>query len=294
MGSRIVFWFIRVLSWIPDFLLRGLARIVEWLLKVLIGYRKQVISNNLTRAFPEMDEKARIGISNRYYRHLAQIFAEMIRFVRIPAVRSFHRISFEDESLLRNSFAEKKNLVILTGHYGNWEWNILAILATGYRLLAVYKPQSSVLVNDLMKQIRHKKGLTLVPMKETLRVLHQEEVQKGTPYVLLLIADQIPAKGDIHFWTQFLNQETAFFTGGEKIARRFKMPVLYLDQQKHGFGKYTATVKEIYDGFSELPPDEITIRFANCLEASIRRQPELWLWSHRRWKYPKEDIHLPS
>jgi KDO2-lipid IV(A) lauroyltransferase len=208
-----------------------------------------------------------------------------------PNVNS-RRIHISNHEILDRYLSDKKNLIILAGHYGNWEWNIPAILASGYRLFAVYKPQSSELADDLMKRIRHKPGLTLLPMKETLRAIMKEKEQPGKPFVLLLVADQIPWWGDIQFWTQFLGQETAFFNGAGKIAHRFEMPVLYIQHEKLSFGHYRAELKEIYDGLQPVGENEITERFVKCLETSILANPSLWLWTHRRWKYRRESLHL--
>ncbi len=289
MGSRIIFLLIKGLSWIPDCVLSGFSRLNFLIIYRLLGYRKKIVTQNIANSFPELSIEDRDEISRGFYRHLADIFPEMIRFVRIKQQKYRKRINLTNQHVLTGYLAEKKNLVVVTGHFGNWEWNILAILSTGYRLFAVYKPQSSILADDLMKRVRQKPGLILLPMKETARTIHREEEANGAPFVLLLVADQIPARGDIHFRTPFLNQDTAFFTGGEKIAKKFGMPLLYLDQEKQKFGKYTATVETLYDGTQSLPENEITKRFAASLEASIRNKPVLWLWSHRRWKYPRTE-----
>ncbi|HBB90949.1 MAG: hypothetical protein A2X22_10810 [Bacteroidetes bacterium GWF2_49_14] len=289
MGSRIIFLLIKGLSWIPDGVLNGFSRVVYFIIYQVIGYRREIVTKNLANSFPELSPARRDEISRGFYRQFSDIVPEMIRFIRIKPKNYSRRIHVTNQDLLRNYLDEKKNLVIVSGHFGNWEWNILAILATGYRLLAVYKPQSSLLADDLMKKIRQKPGLTLLPMKETVRAIHREQESNSDPFVLLLVADQIPAQGDIHFRTPFLNQDTAFFTGGEKIARKFRMPLLYIDQEKLTFGRYRAKVETLFDGTEALPENAITERFAARLETSVRRNPGLWLWSHRRWKYPRTE-----
>ncbi len=289
MGSRIIFLLIKGLSWIPDGVLTGFSRVICFILYRFIGYRREIVAQNLSNSFPALSQAARDEISRGFYRQFSDIIPEMIRFIRIKQKNYSNRIHVTNQELLKSYLADKKNLIIVSGHFGNWEWNILAILATGYRLLAVYKPQSSLLADDLMKKIRQKPGLTLLPMKETVRAIHHEQESTGEPFVLLLVADQIPARGDIHFRTPFLNQDTAFFTGGEKIARKFGMPLLYIDQEKLAFGRYKAKVELLFDGTEALPENTITERFASHLESSIRRDPGLWLWSHRRWKYPRTE-----
>jgi KDO2-lipid IV(A) lauroyltransferase len=292
IGSRIIFLIIKGLSWIPDFIWVIKARFLAFLIREVAAYRSEVVKENLLNSFPNKDTSERKSLGTRFYKHFAEVFCEMILLTRIRPKAGSSRISISNHEVLDDYLEQKKNLVILAGHYGNWEWNIPAILASGYRLFAVYKPQSSGLADQLMKRIRQKPGLTLLPMKETIRAILGETGNQGKPFVLLLIADQIPWWGDIQYWTQFLGQETAFFNGGEKIARRFGMPVLYIHQDKLSFGHYRASLEEIYDGVQPFSDNEVTERFVKCLETSVVANPHLWLWSHRRWKYRREDIHL--
>jgi Kdo2-lipid IVA lauroyltransferase/acyltransferase len=177
-------------------------------------------------------------IAGRFTRHFAELFVEMVLLLRLKPGKGSNRIRFSNPEIIDQSFRQKKNIIIMTGHYGNWEWNVLPILAAGYRVLGVYKPQTSKLADQLMKFMRHKPGIVLVTMKDTLRVVKKELQEKDSPFALILVADQIPARGDIHFWTRFLGQDSAFFTGGEKLARKLGLPIFYVDQEKHRFARY--------------------------------------------------------
>jgi len=292
MESRIIWWLLKGLSWIPDRVLRLVSRGIYLFVYHFFGYRKRIVRENLDRSFPFLSTESRLDIERKFYHQFSELFTEIIRLVRSKSKISPPYLHLTQPELLQEYLKKGQNLVIMAGHYGNWELITLSLLAVGYRVLAVYKPQSSPLASDLMNRIRQKPGLTLIPMKETIRAIHREKDHNASPYCLLLVADQIPARGDIHFWIRFLNQETAFFTGGEKIALRFRMPVIYFDQHKTSFGSYEGFLKVLYDGNEDLPEYTITTRFANLLEASITREPPLWLWSHRRWKYGKENVLL--
>jgi KDO2-lipid IV(A) lauroyltransferase len=85
-------------------------------------------------------------------------------------------------------------------------------------------------------------------------------------------------------WTRFLNQETAFFQGVEKISKAYDLPVVYLSIRRPSRGKFVAQYEMIADSPRSLADGEVVERFARRLEADIIAQPEIWLWTHRRWK----------
>jgi Kdo2-lipid IVA lauroyltransferase/acyltransferase len=285
----LVLW---ILSWLPGFILQFLSYLVNTILFLVFRYRTGVVKTNLSKSFPDLPLVEQNKIAKKFHRHFSELFLETVLFVRLKPDKFSRRIRFSNPEILSGTFVKKQNVIIMAGHYGNWEWNLLPILASGYRVFAVYKPQTSKLADQLMKKIRQKPGIILLPMKDTLRVIKRELEDNHSPFALLLVADQIPARGDIRFWTPFLNQESAFFTGGEKLAKRFGFPVFYVDQVKHRFAKYEARVTPVYDGASISGVGEITRKFAELLENSIRKKPHLWLWSHRRWKYRREELPL--
>jgi len=288
----LIWLILRILSWLPGFILWSLAGLLKFVILNIFQYRREVVKANLDRSIPEYPHLEQNLIIKRFYRHFSELFLEMALFTGLKPDRNSSRIRFSNPEPIAGAFEKKQNIIIISGHYGNWEWNLLPILAAGYRVFAVYKPQSSKLADQLMKNIRMKPGIMLVPMKDTMRVITREIQENKSPFALLLVADQTPARSEIRFWTTFLNQETAFFTGGEKLSRRFHMPLFYVDQTKLGFAKYEVNVTLLYDGFSPAEDGMITRRFAELLEDSILRVPYLWLWSHRRWKYHKEDLPL--
>lgn len=283
-----------LLSWLPGFILLFLAYLINLVVFGLAQYRTDVVQSNLSRSFPESGPTGRNEIANKFYQHFAELFMEMVLFTRLKPRKNSRYIRFTNPEVLSDAFEQRRNIILIAGHYGNWEWNLLSILASGYRVIAVYKPQSSHLADELMKNIRNKPGILLVPMKDTLRVISREIKENSSPFALLLVSDQIPARGDIRFWTRFLNQDTAFFTGGEKLARRFGFQMFYIDQVKLRFARYQATISPVYDGTADLPEGTITTRFAEKLEASVRREPSIWLWTHRRWKYRREELPLQA
>ncbi len=289
---RLIWLILWIFSWLPGFIMRFLSYLINAIVFVFFRYRSEVVKTNLSRSFPEFTLLEQNRIEDKFYQHVSELCLEMIITIRLKVSINSRHIRFTNPEIISRVFEQKQNIIIISGHYGNWEWNVLPILASGYRILAVYKPQSSKFAGQLMKNMRQLTGITLVPMKDTFRVISRELQKNSSPFVLLLMADQIPARGDIRFWTPFLNQETAFFTGGEKLAKRFGLPVFYVDQVKHRFARYEAKINPVYDGASISEEGAITRAFAELLEKSIREEPYLWLWSHRRWKYRRDELPL--
>jgi KDO2-lipid IV(A) lauroyltransferase len=217
----------------------------------------------------------------------------------VEAIKAMHwstnamkkRIKLTNPEILEQFSSSGQNIIVLAGHTGNWEWLPALISPYGFDLLGVYKRQSSKTFNELSLMIRKKDGVIPVAMKETARALHQPS-DNGKPRALLLIADQVPAKPDIQFWGDFLNQQTGWFKGGEKIADKYRMPVFFMNVIKTGNGFYEGTAIPVSLEPWKDKKDDITIKYIKLLEDNIRAQPENWLWSHRRWKHQPEDISL--
>lgn len=279
-----------LLSWLPGFALYFLAYLIKLLLYRVFRYRKEVVDSNLSRSFPGLPESERKLIAARYYQHLAELFPEMVMTIHRRPDRMGSHIRFSNPEIIEEAFRNKQNFIVLTGHLGNYEWTALPLAEKGYRVIGVFKPQSSQIANKIMSYIRDRPQFLLVPMKEAIATITRELKDNPTPFAMVLISDQIPALFDIRFWTMFLHQETAFFTGGELIARRFGLPVYYFEQEKPGFADYVVNVIPMHDGTSVMKKGELTQKYTELLEASIRRTPHLWLWSHRRWKYHKDQI----
>jgi len=261
------------------------------IMHIFPGYRKQIVFNNLSTSFPELPEKDVRLLRKKYYKHLSQVMVEAVKAMHWSTEQQKNRIILKNPELLHNLAEKETNIVVLAGHTGNWEWLPALVAPYGYDLLGVYKPQSSLFFNDITVRIRKKKGVYPISMRETARAIRSEG-SSGKPKALLLIADQIPAKPDIHFWSDFLKQNTAWFTGGEKIARKYKLPVVYMRVIRTGRGKYEGTLIPVSLSPDQENEGEITRNYIRELEKNIRIQPECWLWSHRRWKHQPENLSL--
>jgi KDO2-lipid IV(A) lauroyltransferase len=247
---------------------------------------------NLKNAFPDKSEKEIKAISKQFFKDLADLALETIKILKISPEELQKRIYFADSEALRKYFSQNESTIMLTAHFGNWEWaGQLFGLQTKMRpVQVVYLAIKSTYFNSVMKKIRTRFGNSVVKMEYSFKQVLQRQ-KEGI--VTCFLADQTPQRHQAGLWTMFMNQMTPFFTGPEKIATRLGLNVYFASIYKEKRGYYRIDFTLITDKPKEEPENYIMEQYARLLENSIRKQPSTWLWSHRRWKH-KFDSHQAS
>jgi KDO2-lipid IV(A) lauroyltransferase len=197
------------------------------------------------------------------------------------------RFQVENPEVLSRLKAEKKDIIAVFGHYNNWEWTIGIPYYTDYKCITIYKPLKNKYFDKFINGLRRQYGVFLTPMSFVLREIIDGR-NKGINTLYGFISDQIPSREDINYWTRFLNQDTAVFLGVEKIAAKYDMAVLFFWHQKIRRGYYKMKIEVLFEHAAGLPGHLITEAHVKRLEEIIREEPQYWIWSHRRWKYKKE------
>ncbi len=278
--------FSRFLAALPK---RGLYLFADLLFFIghyLIGYRKKVVYANLKRAFPEKSPREIRQTALAFYRHLADVMVEDMAMLHMKPTKLKQFVTLPDLDVLEELYQNKRNVTGLLGHYGNWEFLTTVPLYSRYTILSVYKPLKNKFFNRKIYQMRKRFQEIPVPMREVYQQVIRHQT-KGHPFIAGFVADQAPPKNKSHYWTSFLNQETAFFTGAEKIARKFNHTVIFTAVKKLKRGSYQVIVRKLADEAGETREHEITEKYVRALEQLIREEPAFWLWSHRRWKHSK-------
>lgn len=225
-----------------------------------------------------------------FYQNLCDLIVETIKLLSLDAEAVRKRVKLTNTEIIDPFIAAGKPVLVMGSHLANWEWALNAgVVNFSVPLDGIYKPLSNEFFDWLMLRLRSKLGCHLVPMKDTLRDFMR---RKNIPRIISMLSDQTPPRGEIQFWTTFLNQETPFFVGGDKLAASFKYPVLFLGAHRIKRGYYEFTFEMLWD-LSALPGEEefpITERYARKLEKWIRQYPADYLWSHRRWKHKRSKM----
>ena len=250
----------------------------------LSGYRRKVVLTNLRNSFPEKSEAEIQKICSEYYRYLCDLVLETIKTMRMNEQETLDRVTFHNRAWLDQYYSEKQSILIVMGHYGNWEWTGPAFtLCTKFDLVVIYRPLANTYFNEMMTGMRTPFGTRITPVDKTLRdmVANRNQIT-ATAFV----ADQTAPRQKA-YWTTFLNQETAVFTGPEKLSKKFNYPVVYINVSRVRRGHYEVIPELLFENPANTGENEISEAFTRRLEIDIRRDPVPWLWSHKRWKHKR-------
>lgn len=251
----------------------------------LIGYRKKVVYENLRNSFPNYSEKEIDTIAKKFYSHLFDTILETFKMLTISKNGLKKHGIYTNLEVMDDIINQNKSFIILTGHMGNWEWlPTIWHLEGKANIVGIYHKLSSPFFEWFTKNMRERFGIQMITMENTLRgMIANKNKLTGTGF----ISDQTPS-GDNAHWIQFLNQDTPVFLGAEKLAKKFNYPVVYCHVTKPRRGYYEAKLEIITTEPQSTPDFYIIEKFNKLLEADIMNQPEIWLWSHRRWKHKRK------
>jgi KDO2-lipid IV(A) lauroyltransferase len=276
----------RLLTLLPLKLLFLISELITFIVYRSIGYRKQVVLSNIQNSFPDYTIEKVKFVARKYYRHLSVMMVENI-YLRFVSEKNFRKMLILDDSSLFDIFwKQKKSIIVMMGHFGNWEFGAGLIRLLPFKGAAVYKQLSDPVFDKIYFDIRSRLGVEPIEMKEVFRKVHQI-AQEPQPTILFMVADQAPSNSETQHWLTFLNQETSVFSGSEKLAKKFDMPVVFIKLMRVKKGTYRVIPTLITANPKETMPFEITKTYYKMLEESIVDAPRFWLWSHRRWKHKR-------
>ncbi len=287
----LVYAFFYMLSLLPMWVLYRLADVGYLLIYYVLKYRRGIVRQNLVSSFPEKTNSEIVNIEKQFYRWFADYFLESIKLLSISRKQLAKRLTIINADLIENDFKEGTHVAAILGHYCNWEWlSAVTIGLPQNRVVAlVYKPIKNKIINHLFYCLRSSQGGVPVAKNDILRALVKYKKQQ-TMTLFGYIADQSPRWQNIHLWLPFLHHQTPVFTGSERIMRKMNNAVYYAEMSRPKRGYYTCTFRLIAKEPNSLPEHDITRRFFEMLEVSIKAQPHLYLWTHNRWKRTKEEF----
>lgn len=289
MLSYLVYAGVWLMSFLPFRVLYFFSDLLYYVLYDLVHYRREVVRENLKNSFPEKSEEERVLIEKKFYRNLCDFFVEAYKTWNMSEEEIKKRCVFKHTEILQNYYDEGRNVIGVMGHYGNWEWmaSYSLWIKGNVNFYTLYKPIHNRLIDRMMIRIRSRFGAKPVPKNDILRVIMRDR-REGQRFMAAFIGDQTPNKDNLHFWMEFLNQDTPVLIGTEKIATKFNFPVISLYMKKKKRGYYEVDFVNLCENPADLAPGELTVMHTRLLEQQIREAPEHWLWSHRRWKRKRQ------
>lgn len=272
---------LRVHYWCAD-------RILFPLMYHVVRYRRKMTAKNLALAFPEKSEKERRQIARAFYHQFCDTFVESIYGYQCSDEEMRERVVFEHMDEVNRLVDAAGGGIFMLAHFGNWEWmaSIQQWVSEGVKELNVYRRLKNKGMDRLMLAIRAKRGGACVEKQRILREMVRYRAEKQ-PVTIGLLSDQKPRPEVTRTWVKFLNQETGFLDGGEVLGKKFGYPVFYLYITRTARGYYLVDMRTLAANPQETEEGEITKAYARALEENIQAQPELWLWTHDRFKWKR-------
>lgn len=282
------------LSKLPLRVLYGISDFVFVIVFYVVRYRRKLVKKHLSDSFPEKSEKERNVIEKKFYHWFCDYFVETVKMLTATDEEMCSWIEFKGMDKIEEVLRSGQSIATVLGHFGNWEWLSCTKLGVpnfqDWTLGLIYHPLRDLEYDKLFLDIRSAHHGTCVDKHNILRELVKLK-KEGRVSLFGYILDQSPKWDSIHLWLPFLNHDTPVFTGAERIARKFKNAVFYIDMQRPKRGKYIFDFQLITLAPQDMEENELTRETFKLLEASIRRQPECYLWTHNRWKRTHEEYN---
>lgn len=273
----------RLLSLLPLSVLYLISDFLYLIVRYGLGYRRKVIEENLAFAFPEKSDAERKEIKNKFYRNFTDSFAETIKLLSSSEKEITKRLVLVNRHLLEQEISAGRSAIIMAGHLFNWELEIVGIASgTDVPVETVYLKIKNPFFNKLMLKIRTRSGGVLTEKQDFRKSMF---TLRNSPRIVQLAADQRPGKSEKRYQRDFLNRPAVFFEGAEVLSKKMNLPVYFGTITKLKRGHYQFAICKIAaPPYDEAQPHSITESFCKKLEENILIQPDLYLWSHRRWR----------
>ena len=283
--KRIRLFLLKLLSRLPLSLLYLLSPLVYFITYYPLGHRKHILFDNLRQCFPEKSEDEIVALAKQNYRNFSDVLIEMLKGISMSNEEILRRVEIQNLEPLIEYAKQKRPMLLLAGHHCNWDWVLLAAcLRLPFPVDAVYKPLAADMFERLLLEGRERLGSRLIAPENFIAEIIK---RRGQAVAYAMVADQTPVREEEKCWAKFLNRDTAFFVGADKIARMTRAPVFFVSIRRSGRGRYQARVSELAQPPFDPEGYPVMERYVRALEAMVLEHPADWLWAYNKWKYKK-------
>ena len=284
-GERALVLFIRGLAWLPLPLLYLASDTLFLLAFHVFRTGRKLTLDNLQRALPELSRAQHRRIAARAWRNALHVLFETIHAQRMSASELRRRVQFDNPELLDRVLDRRGKALAVAAHQGNWEWLELASsLCMSAPLATLYKPLSHPGIEAMLNATRERFGGRMISAQRALPRLVRFTRERS---IVAVLADQGPQPHEEKYWATFLNQDTAFYPGIEKLSRLLDLPLVFTHVTRTRRGYYRVRFELLAEHPGEAPEGELMARYIRAVEQQVRDRPEDWLWMYKRWKYRK-------
>ncbi|MCU7613818.1 lysophospholipid acyltransferase family protein [Chryseobacterium sp. GMJ5] len=272
------------ISKMPLKILYIFSDIIFYLNHYVVGYRKKIITQNIKNSFPDKTDHEIAEIRKKFYLNFSDYLAETVKSFTMSERETRVRMQHINQQVFHDAKKEGKNIILLAGHVFNWEWmNALATIVPQKNCHPVYRKVNSSFWENQMKKVRSKFGNEALEANEVILNIFRSKNDGDSIY--LFVADQTPHVAHVNYGLEFLNQRTPAFIGYDKLATRMDLAFIYCEMQKVKRGLYQINYHRIMPEGEKFVNNEVVKKFHQLLENTIKKRPDNYLWSHRKWKY---------
>ena len=287
----LVYPVIWLLSSLPMALLYLLSDGLYLLFFYVIGYRKKVVLDNLTLAFPEKEERELLEIRKKFYRHFTDLVVESVKAFTMSKAFVSKRYAFNNPEVVNDLHKKGRSIAFVGAHQANWEWSCSMPMVVDVLCFGAYTRMGNKYFDRVIKKSRSKFGFVGYETTKTVQAI-KSNFDNGVQGLYLLLSDQSPQIHKTHYWREFMGVKVPIHTGAEMLAKKFDMAVVNYSIKKIKRGRYKVDLELITETPLQFKNYEITDQYLAIVERNIREQPEYYLWSHKRFKHkdkvPKE------
>jgi KDO2-lipid IV(A) lauroyltransferase len=280
----LVYPFLWCISMLPFKALYLFSDFIYLIVYYVIGYRKKTVRENLALALPHLSYQERLDIEKKSFRHLCDMFLEMIKTMTISKKEISKRFTFTNLEVYKKLEAKEKSISMMMAHYASYEWAISLNANVTYSGFAIYKKIANPYFDKLVRNIRSRFKATLITTKETIPLIIKNKMSNELS-IFGFASDQSPKVESAFHWQKFMGIEVPVHTGAEMLSKKYDMNIIFLKVKKVNRGYYEASFEILSENVNEVPNYEITDKFLKLVEQQIYEAPEYYLWTHKRWKH---------
>lgn len=264
-----------------------LSDIICFLVYNIFGYRKKVVRENMALALPHLSESERLVIEKKFYKHMCDMFLEMIKTMSISVKEIEKRFVFTNLDMVYDLEKKDKSIALMCAHYASYEWSISLKGHINFETYAIYKKVNNKYFDQLIHRIRSRFKALLIDNKKAIGVIERNQ-RNNLRALYGFASDQSPQLKAHVYWSKFMGIEVPVHTGAEMLSKRYDMNMVFLKVKKIKRGYYEATFEPLVDDLKSIPNFQVTELFLQKVEQQILEAPEFYLWTHKRWKHRKK------
>ncbi len=268
---------------IPDRILPAVATVLAGFVFHVVRIRRQVTLQNLAQAFPDHTSHWHRQVGYQSYRHFVLVISQFMKMARWDADKLYNLVTESDVDNFLNDYQKNHGVVVVSGHFGNWEVGIGYLHLLGIRSAVIQQRQKNPLVDAHMRRLRERWGMEVIythgAVRNSLSRLKQGKL-------VALLGDQ--DAGDRGVFVPFFKRFSSTHVGAAILSLKSQAPLYFAACIRKPDGHYHLHMEKVFDSTMDVVNREnvqkITAEFTARLESWIRRYPEQYFWMHRRWK----------